>query len=71
MPKGQPASPRWVTLRAEFDDEEFARFVVLGLGTRARAIEPAEFHQAIVREARNVAGQRGARRREKKERVTA
>src|SRR4051812_13319130 len=45
----------WLTVRAEFDDEEFARFVVLGLGTRARAIEPAEFRRAIQKEASAVA----------------
>lgn len=65
MPEG------WVMLQAGFDDQEFARFVVLGLGTRARVIEPAEFRQAIVREARGVAGQGGAPRRVKKERATA
>lgn len=43
-------------MRAEFDDEEFARFVVLGMGTRAQALEPAEFRQAIQQEARAVAG---------------
>ncbi len=47
--------PDWIAVRAEFDDEEFARFVVLGLGTRARAIEPLEFRRAIQEEARAVA----------------
>jgi hypothetical protein len=37
----------WVTLKADFEDEEFARFVVLGLGARVRAIEPPEFCRAI------------------------
>lgn len=61
----------WVILRAAFDDEEFARFAVLGLGTRAWVIEPVEFRQAIVREAKGVAVQNGAPRRVKKERATA
>jgi len=47
----------WLTLRAEFDDEPFARFVVLGLGSRAQALEPAEFRRAILSEAREVARQ--------------
>ena len=56
LPKGAAAVPEgWVILRAEFDDEAFARFVVLGLGTRARAIEPEEFRSAIQAEAKAVA----------------
>jgi predicted DNA-binding transcriptional regulator YafY len=47
----------WLTLRAEFDDEAFARFVVLGLGTSVRAIEPAEFRLSVITEASAVAGQ--------------
>ena len=47
----------WLTLRAEFDDEAFARFVVLGLGTSVRAIEPAEFRRYVITEASAVAGQ--------------
>jgi predicted DNA-binding transcriptional regulator YafY len=57
-----PIPAGWLTLRAEFDDEEFARFVVLGLGTRARAIEPAEFRRSIEEEARAVAGLRSRRK---------
>ena len=56
LPSGAgPIPDDWVTLRAEFDDEEFARFVVLGLGTRAQAIEPLEFRRSIQEEARRVA----------------
>jgi predicted DNA-binding transcriptional regulator YafY len=51
----------WVTLRAEFDDEQLARFVVLGMGTRVRALEPAEFCSSILKEAKAVAGQGGRR----------
>jgi len=58
-PNGAGIPLDWLTLRAEFDDEQFARFVVLGLGTRARAIEPDEFRRAIVEEATAVAGQTG------------
>jgi predicted DNA-binding transcriptional regulator YafY len=60
----------WITLRADFDDEQFARFVVLGLGTRARALEPEEFRRSIQQEARAVAGL-PARRRTRNPRATA
>jgi len=46
----------WTVLRAEFEDEGFARFVVLGLGAQAMAIEPAEFRESILAEARAMAG---------------
>jgi predicted DNA-binding transcriptional regulator YafY len=52
-----PIPDGWLTVRAEFDDEEFARFVVLGLGASAQAIEPAEFRRSIQEEARAMAGQ--------------
>ena len=54
--KASPIPDGWLTLRAEFDDEQFARFVVMGLGTRVRAIEPVEFRRLIEDEARAVAG---------------
>jgi predicted DNA-binding transcriptional regulator YafY len=56
----------WPTLRAEFDDEAFARFVVLGLGTSVRAIEPAEFRRAIMKEASTVAGQEKRKNRKQR-----
>jgi predicted DNA-binding transcriptional regulator YafY len=46
----------WITVRAEFDDEEYARFVVLGFGARARVIEPVAFLRSIQAEAKAVAG---------------
>ena len=64
-----PIPEGWITLRAEFDDEQFARFVVMGLGTRARAIEPVEFRRSIEDEARAVAGV-GRRRERKNSRAT-
>jgi predicted DNA-binding transcriptional regulator YafY len=42
-----PVPDGWVTMRADFDDEAFARFVVLGLGSRVRAIEPDEFREKL------------------------
>ena len=58
-PKGAAIPDGWLTVRAEFDDEKFAHFVVLGLGTRVRAIEPIEFRHSIAEEARAVAGESG------------
>ena len=70
-PKGTGTLPDgWLTVRAEFDDEAFARFVVLGLGTRAQALEPVEFRRAIQEEALAVAG-RTARRKAKNSRAIA
>lgn len=50
MPRINDAGPvpdGWVMLRADFDDEPFARFVVLGLGSRVRAFQPDEFCEKI------------------------
>lgn len=69
LPRGtSPVPEGWLTVRAEFDDEAFARFVVLGLGTRAQAIEPLEFRQDIVKEARAMAAL-GSRKETKISRV--
>jgi len=37
----------WVGLRVQFDDEEQARFVVLGLGPRVEVIEPASLRDRV------------------------
>lgn len=55
-PRGFAIPEGWSTVRAEFDHEDFARFVVLGLGMRARVIEPAEFRRRIHEEALAVTG---------------
>jgi hypothetical protein len=60
-PEGVKDLPEeWVTLTAEFEDEEFARFVVLGLGARARAIGPHEFCDKIGLEIKGMAGRDAA-----------
>jgi predicted DNA-binding transcriptional regulator YafY len=46
----------WVTVQADFDEEEQARFVVLGMGARARVIAPSGFQQSLAAEARMMAG---------------
>jgi len=37
-----------VTLRAEFDDDEHAVFVVLGMGARAEVLEPAALRERVI-----------------------
>jgi predicted DNA-binding transcriptional regulator YafY len=49
MPEG------WVELTASFDNEDEARFFVLGLGTRVRVLSPVAFSRRIVEEAAAVA----------------
>jgi len=46
----------WVKIRARFDAEPSARFVVMGMGTRVRVLEPEAFRVSIHAEARAVAG---------------
>jgi predicted DNA-binding transcriptional regulator YafY len=41
----------WITLRAEFDAVEQARFVVLGFGSGVRVLEPAELRHWVQEEA--------------------
>ena len=60
----------WVTLQADFDDEVFARFVVLGLGSRARAIAPDEFCRSIQAEVALMAAERHDRRRKERNDMT-
>jgi predicted DNA-binding transcriptional regulator YafY len=66
-PRGAAIPEGWLTLRADFDDEEFARFVVLGLGTRVQAIEPDDFRHSIEEELRVLTAQ--VQRREQRETV--
>jgi len=71
LPRGAgPLPDGWLTVRAEFDDEEYARFVVLGLGTRVQAIEPVEFRRSIQEEAQAMARQ-GSRPSQKNLSATA
>jgi predicted DNA-binding transcriptional regulator YafY len=37
----------WVTLRVQFDDEEHARFMALGLGPRVEVLEPASLRERV------------------------
>jgi predicted DNA-binding transcriptional regulator YafY len=44
----------WIRLRVQFDHENEACFVVLGLGSRVEVIEPASLRERIADEARKV-----------------
>jgi predicted DNA-binding transcriptional regulator YafY len=47
----------WITLRAEFEAEAEARFIVLGFGSRVRVVAPTELQQWVQTEAHAMAGQ--------------
>jgi predicted DNA-binding transcriptional regulator YafY len=46
-PSGALESGEWTTLRVQFDDEEQARFMVLGMGSRAQVVAPGSLRDAI------------------------
>lgn len=50
----------WVTARAEFDDLDQARFVVMGSGPRTRVVEPPELKQLVESEISQLAAMIGA-----------
>ena len=51
----KPDPDGWVTLRAEFEDEEHAAFIALGMGARAEVLEPAELRERVIASAVAVA----------------
>ena len=45
---GQDSDPEgWITVRAQFDDEDHACFIVLGLGPRADVLEPEALRERV------------------------
>jgi predicted DNA-binding transcriptional regulator YafY len=48
----------WITLRAEFEAESEARFIVLGFGSRVRVVAPTELQQWVRTEARAMTEQK-------------
>ena len=42
------ADADWVTLRADFEDEQHACFVMLGMGARAEVVEPEALRERVV-----------------------
>jgi len=45
--ENNPDPKGWVTIHAQFEDEDQACFVVLGLGSRAEVIEPAALRERV------------------------
>ena len=43
----RPDADGWSTLRVQFEDEEQARFVVLGFGPRAEVVEPDSLRHRV------------------------
>ncbi|MGH9596316.1 MAG: helix-turn-helix transcriptional regulator [Edaphobacter sp.] len=50
LPKSMPKD--WLTLKIQFEEEEQARFILLGFGPRARVLEPASLRERILADAR-------------------
>jgi predicted DNA-binding transcriptional regulator YafY len=51
---GKPAKPvrkGWLTLKVRFEEEEQARFIILGFGPRAHVLEPSSLRERILAEA--------------------
>jgi predicted DNA-binding transcriptional regulator YafY len=49
--KKHPAREGWLTLNVRFEEEEQARFILLGFGPRVRVLEPAALRERIVADA--------------------
>jgi predicted DNA-binding transcriptional regulator YafY len=47
-----PNEEGWATLRVEFDDEEQARFIVMGLSPHAEVLAPASLRQRVAADLR-------------------
>jgi len=54
VPKGAP--PGWPAMQVDFESEEQALFVALGLGARARVIEPTALRDKVAAEVRAMSG---------------
>jgi predicted DNA-binding transcriptional regulator YafY len=47
VPDSGPAPDGWITLRIQFEDEEHARFAVLGFGVRAHVVAPETLRATV------------------------
>ena len=45
-----PDAEGWITLSVQFDHEDEARFVVLGLGSRVEVVEPSSLRERVAAE---------------------
>lgn len=52
--EARPAREGWFTLNVRFEDEEQARFIILGFGPRVCVLEPAILRERILAEAKAV-----------------
>ena len=48
----RPDAEGWITLRVEFDDEEQARFIAMGLAPRAEVVAPAPLRERVAADLR-------------------
>ena len=55
--EGAGLAEGWVAMRMEFEHQDQARFVVLGLGARARVLKPLELREAVAEEMKGVLAQ--------------
>ena len=53
-PRNHPTPKDWLTLRVEFENEEQARFVTLGLGPKAHALAPPTLRRHILADAKAI-----------------
>jgi predicted DNA-binding transcriptional regulator YafY len=61
----QDAGPEgWITMHAQFEDEEHACFIVLGLGPRADVLEPAKLRERVAADIARIIELLAQRRRE-------
>jgi predicted DNA-binding transcriptional regulator YafY len=63
LPAGKTDPDGWTKVRAEFEDEEHACFVALGMGARAEVLEPATLRARVIASAAAVAARYGRRKR--------
>ena len=52
----EPGDQEWTTLRVQFDDEDQARFIILGMGSRAQVVAPESLKQRIHAELTSMLG---------------
>jgi predicted DNA-binding transcriptional regulator YafY len=53
---GVPAREGWCMLRAQFENEDQARYLILGFGGRVSVLEPTSLRERILAEARAILG---------------
>ena len=59
VPEAAGLGEGWVAMRMDFENRDQARFMVLGLGVRARVLAPAELRLAVAEEINGMLAQMG------------